>query len=358
MEENNTTTAIDPTGQAPQAPSQQAATTATLATTIPDEFKGSTNQELIDYLDRKIKENEPKTKEELAKIERRQKAEGIISSISDAVRSVANLAATHNYAPNMFNPTDGMTARAKARFEKEKADRQAAEDKWYNYAITRAKLRDEDRDRGLQLWQLEQKLMQQKLAEGRAAELHPQNIAIKAAQLTKENNLADKAGYDAQTSKAVADYAPTLEAKKGATEDAKAESYRARAYASNAAAEASKSNSNAKVHHFMGKEYYSDKDYFKDVVDAAKAYNDRHRTKEVWMEKDETDPATNEKKKVRRKRMEYEDGFQEIKIEDYVGVYGGRKARRPEEFAGEVERRLKEEAENEKRPPSRRNNKG
>ena len=353
MEENNTTTAIDPTGQAPQAPSQQAATTSTLATTIPDEFKGSTNQELIDYLDRKIKENEPKTKEELAKIERRQKAEGIISSISDAVRSVANLAATHNYAPNMFNPTDGMTARANARFEKEKADRQAAEDKWYNYAITRAKLRDEDRDRGLQLWQLEQKLMQQKLAEDRAAELHPQNIAIKAAQLTKENNLADKAGYDAQTSKAVADYAPTLEAKKGATEDAKAASYRARAYASNAAAEASKSNSNAKVHHFMGKEYYSEKDYFKDVVDAAKAYNDRHRTKK--MEKLEKGKDGSESVKT---WMEYEDGFQEIKIEDYVGVYGGRKARRPEEFAGEVERRLKEEAENEKRPPSRRNNKG
>lgn len=132
-----------------------------ISTTIPDEFKGSSNQELIDYLERKIKEDKPLSDADKEKIRRRQKAEGIISGISDAVMSVANLISTHNYAPNMYNPNEGMSAKAKARFDKEKADREAEDDRYFNYAITLGKLRDADKERGLQAWHIEQNLARQ-----------------------------------------------------------------------------------------------------------------------------------------------------------------------------------------------------
>ncbi|MBD5201805.1 MAG: hypothetical protein HDS81_00605 [Bacteroidales bacterium] len=142
----------------------KAMTSVPVATSIPDEFKGSTTQELIDFLEQKVKEYKPLSKEDQAKIRRRQKAEGIISGISDAVMSIANLAATHNYAPNMYNPTEGMSAKAKARFEKEKADREAENDKYFNYALTLANLRNADKDRALNIWQTEQNIARQERA--------------------------------------------------------------------------------------------------------------------------------------------------------------------------------------------------
>ena len=98
-------------------------------------------------------EYKPLTEEELKKLRRRQKAEGIISGISDAVQSIANLAFTSKYAPNMYNAKEGLSAKAKERFDKEKAQREADADKYLNYALTIGKLKDADKERGLQAWQ-------------------------------------------------------------------------------------------------------------------------------------------------------------------------------------------------------------
>lgn len=125
---------------------------------LPDEFKGSSNGELIDFLERKVSEHKRLSDEDLKKIRRRQKAEGIISGISDAVRAVANMGFTSYYAPNMYDSEKSMSKRAKERFEKEKAERQAEEDKYYNYAMLKAKLMDADRDQQLKMWQLEHSL--------------------------------------------------------------------------------------------------------------------------------------------------------------------------------------------------------
>lgn len=169
----NTTAAQTTQGQTTQA--QPIATTTTgnqganqstsstrsktqLSTTVPDEFKGSTNQELIDYLQRKVNGYKPLSDEDLDKIRKRQKAEGMISGVSDVVRAISNMAFTNKYAPNMYDPSTSMSAKAKARFEKEKADRDAEDDRYYNYAMMLAKLRGDDQDRGLKIWQTEQNL--------------------------------------------------------------------------------------------------------------------------------------------------------------------------------------------------------
>lgn len=137
------------------------AATSAISTNVPDGFKGSNNGELISYLERKIAENQPLSEADLEKLRRRQKAEGIISGISDAVQSVANLVFTNQYAPNMYNAKEGMSAKAKERFDKEKAEREAADDRWFNYALNLGRLKDAENDRGLRIWQTEQNMLRQ-----------------------------------------------------------------------------------------------------------------------------------------------------------------------------------------------------
>lgn len=145
----STTTKVTATGTTP------------LSTTVPAEYTASSYDELIPQLEQRMAEYKPLTEEELKKLRRRQKAEGIISGISDAVQSVANLIFTHHYAPNMYNGKESMSAKAKERFDKEKAQRDADADKFLNYALTIGKLKDADKQRGLQAWQMEQTLARQ-----------------------------------------------------------------------------------------------------------------------------------------------------------------------------------------------------
>lgn len=132
-----------------------------IATAVPDEFKGSNYGDVINWLDRQLATRQPLTDEQLAKVRRRQKAEGVISGISDAVQAVANLVSTHNYAPNMYDPTAGMSAKTKARFDKAKAERDADDKDYYNWMLTRSKLQDADKGQKFNIWQMEQKMAQQ-----------------------------------------------------------------------------------------------------------------------------------------------------------------------------------------------------
>ncbi len=138
-----------------------ATTTAPISTTVPARFTASSYDELIPQLEKRMAEFKPLSEEELRKLRRRQKIEGIISGVSDAAQSVANLIFTHHYAPNMYNPKEGMSAKAKERFDKEKAQREADADKYLQYALTIGRMKDADKERGLQAWQTEQTLARQ-----------------------------------------------------------------------------------------------------------------------------------------------------------------------------------------------------
>lgn len=125
-------------------------TSVPISTSIPAEYTASSYAELIPQLEKRMAEYKPLSEEELKKLRRRQKVEGIISGISDAVSSVANLVFASQYAPNMYNPKEGMSAKAKERFDKEKAEREAAEDKWFHYAMTYGKLKDAEEQKAYQ----------------------------------------------------------------------------------------------------------------------------------------------------------------------------------------------------------------
>lgn len=136
-------------------------TTVPVATAVPAQFTAKSYAELIPQLEKRMGEYKPLSEEELKKLRRRQKVKRIISGISDAAQAVANLIFTHHYAPNMYNPKEGMSAKAKERFDKEKAKRDADADKYLQYALTIGKMRDSDKERGLQAWKTEQILARQ-----------------------------------------------------------------------------------------------------------------------------------------------------------------------------------------------------
>lgn len=226
----NTTAAQTTQGQTTQAQPIATATTGNqganqstsstrsktqLSTTVPDEFKGSTNQELIDYLQRKVNGYNPLSDEDLEKIRKRQKAEGMISGVSDVVRAISNMAFTNKYAPNMYDPSTSMSAKAKARFEKEKADRDAEDDRYFNYAMMLGKLRGDDQDRGLKIWQTEQNLARED-QRWEAEELREQakadyDAAMADLELKLMLGKIDKQKADTEAAKIRAKYAAKYE---------------------------------------------------------------------------------------------------------------------------------------------------
>ena len=156
-----TATTSQSSGGASSSSTTVKTTTGPISTTVPAEYTASSYAELIPQLEQRMAEFKPLSEEELKKLRRKQKIEGIISGVSDAAQSVANLIFTHHYAPNMYNPKEGMSAKAKERFEKEKAQREADADKYLQYALTIGKMKDADKERGLQAWQTEQTLARQ-----------------------------------------------------------------------------------------------------------------------------------------------------------------------------------------------------
>ena len=152
---------ITPAGSSSSSTTVKTTSTIPIATTIPEQYTASSYAELIPQLEKRMAEYKPLSEEELKKLRRRQKVEGIISGISDAAQAVSNLIFTTQYAPNMYNAKDGMSAKAKERFDKEKAQREADADKYLQYALTIGKMKDADKERGLQAWQTEQTLARQ-----------------------------------------------------------------------------------------------------------------------------------------------------------------------------------------------------
>lgn len=152
---------ITPAGSSSSSTTVKTTSTVPIATSIPEQYTASSYAELIPQLEKRMAEYKPLSEEELKKLRRRQKIEGIISGISDAAQAVSNLIFTTQYAPNMYNAKEGMSAKAKERFDKEKAQREADADKYLQYALTIGKMKDADKERGLQAWKTEQTLARQ-----------------------------------------------------------------------------------------------------------------------------------------------------------------------------------------------------
>lgn len=171
----------------------------------------------------KMSPYKPPTPEELEKERKRQKREAIFAAIGEGISAMSNLYFTTQYAPNAFDPTSGMAATTKARFDKLKKDRednqreymegylramkmdadQARDDRNYNHTLEREKVTDrykeaaDDRaqakaDRDAAMAELRMELMQgridQQTAAARAKEIEANYAeAYWASRISKNN---------------------------------------------------------------------------------------------------------------------------------------------------------------------------
>lgn len=189
-----------------------------------------------DWLD--AEENKPETEEQRKHREKRERSKKIIAAVSDGLSALGNLYFTSQYAPDMYSHEKGsQLSPMMARIEKMKAERDKQKDAYMNMSL---KLGDLENGRAATLRELEAQQERQKLAREKAqreADLHPLNRRIKQYQGLKEMGLADKAGYEAETAKTEAEYAPqiaknkvALGKAKVATEGARQGAYTAAAY--------------------------------------------------------------------------------------------------------------------------------
>lgn len=142
----------------------------------------------------------PPTPEELEKERKKQKREAIFAAIGEGISAMSNLYFTTQYAPNAFDPSKGMAATTKARFDQLKKDREenqrqymegfmramrwdaedARDERNWNHTIEREKVTDHYKeaadaraqakaDRDAAMAQLRMDLMQGKINQQEAA---------------------------------------------------------------------------------------------------------------------------------------------------------------------------------------------
>lgn len=158
------------------------------AVTVPQQYIHS-NADLIKiYEDRMAGMDKPLNKEQLQQLRRQQRTAKIISGVTDAASALANLFFTTKYAPNMYNPEHSMSKALQAKFDKEKAEREAKEQEWFNYAMQIGKLKGEDADRGLQAWQIAENLMRQDRAYNASRQDHADEVAYRDKVFDNENH--------------------------------------------------------------------------------------------------------------------------------------------------------------------------
>lgn len=93
----------------------------------------------------------PPTPEELERERKRQKREAIFSAIGEGISALSNLFFTSQYAPNAFDPSKGMAATTKRRFDQLKKEREANQ-REYMAGYMRAMQMDADAARDERNW--------------------------------------------------------------------------------------------------------------------------------------------------------------------------------------------------------------
>ena len=94
----------------------------------------------------------PPTPEEVEKERKKQKREAIFSAIGDGISALSNLYFTSQYAPNAYDPTRGMAATTKARFDKLKKEREDNQ-RQYMAGFMQAMKMDADDERADRNWE-------------------------------------------------------------------------------------------------------------------------------------------------------------------------------------------------------------
>ncbi len=172
-----------------------------------DEMMGYDKQ--IEALEAAAASIKMETPEQRKKRERQERSKKIIGAFTDGLSALSNLFFTTQYAPNSYNPQHSQLGKVSERIEALKAERKADEERYHNL---RVRLGDVQNAKAKTLRDIKAQHEAQRLAREaaqREAELHPWAVLTKQHQADKEGALAEKAGYDAESSRLESENKPT-----------------------------------------------------------------------------------------------------------------------------------------------------
>lgn len=147
---------------APNASQNGESDDATVVASAPTEQTTGNNGKKLSYIEmfQQMFPYKPPTEEDLEKERKKQKRESIFAAISDGIAALSNLYFTSQYAPNAYDPSKGMSATTKARFDKLKKEREEKQRQYMdgfmramqlddsaNYKDTLAQLKDREQKR-------------------------------------------------------------------------------------------------------------------------------------------------------------------------------------------------------------------
>jgi hypothetical protein len=234
----------------------------------------------------------PKTKAELEAERKRERRDRMIGAVGDGISAIANLVATTQYAPNMYNSENSLEGKARERYEKMREEYKKNRDEYLNNAINYAKYTGEGDQLRYQQWAAAQKRELEKQKSDNDAAIAQANLAYIQAKGRTEGFRGDKAETDAA-------YEPELLEGKKAVNASTVQKNAAATNASNARAAASSSQvalNEGKMQKLVygtinGKPYYNQRDY----EEAADTY-----AKENGVESTQMTGKSGSKKETRR----------------------------------------------------------
>lgn len=152
--------------------------------------------------------NRPETPEEKAAREKREKREAVLSAVGDGISALSNLFFTTKGAPNSYDPRSSMSAAARARWDKLKAEREANL-RIYNEGYMRATAMDRQDEKEERNWR--HTLERERIADHRYEIKEARDAALAALNEKLKGHQITAAEYKAEQERIAAGYAEAYE---------------------------------------------------------------------------------------------------------------------------------------------------
>lgn len=152
--------------------------------------------------------NRPETPEEKAAREKREKREAVLSAVGDGISALSNLFFTTKGAPNSYDPRSSMSAAARARWDKLKAEREANL-RIYNEGYMRATAMDRQDEKEERNWR--RTLERERIADHRYEIKEARDAALAALNEKLKGHQITAAEYKAEQERIAAGYAEAYE---------------------------------------------------------------------------------------------------------------------------------------------------
>lgn len=154
------------------------------------------------------RDNRPETPEEKAAREKREKREAVLSAVGDGISALSNLFFTTKGAPNSYDPRSSMSAAARARWDKLKAEREANL-RIYNEGYMRATAMDRQDEKEERNWR--RTLERERIADHRYEIKEARDAALAALNEKLKGHQITAAEYKAEQERIAAGYAEAYE---------------------------------------------------------------------------------------------------------------------------------------------------